>query len=194
MTFKNKSEYVHYLKTREISLEKKVYRTDAHLKEKLGKEFEIIKLLMPLAENVQYEEWKIYFERFLPLMGKDVILIRNSLGGIFRAKYLSEQKLEKEILSTYFVCPPFDNTIEGEDLVNGFKLKSDISLLEKNSKNVYILFSEDDDVVPVSHADKYGESLTTAKIIKFKNKNGHFKISKFPEIVRMILKDLRFKS
>ncbi len=194
MTFKNKSEYVQYLKTREISLEKRVYWTDAYLEEKLGKEFEIIRLRMPLAENAQYEEWKIHFERFVPLMEKDVILIGNSLSGIFLAKYLSEQKIEKQILSTYLVCPPFDNTLEGEDLVNGFKLKSDISLLEKNSKNLYLLFSEDDDVVPVSHADKYGEKLTTAKIIKFKSKNGHFKISKFPEIVRMILKDIRFKS
>ena len=42
-------------------------------------------------------------------------------------------------MSTYLICPPFDDTVPGEDLVGGFKLKSDLSLLEKNSKNLYLV-------------------------------------------------------
>ena len=48
------------------------------------------------------------------------------------------------------------------------------------------MFSEDDDVVPVSHAKKYANKLPKAKIIILKHKNGHFRISKFPEIVKII--------
>ena len=190
-TFKNKKDYLSHLKNKEVSIEKKIRWSDDYLDKEVGKKFEIIRPRMPLSENAKYSDWKLYFERFIPLLKNNVILIGNSLGGIFLAKYLSEHKFPKKILSTYLVCPPFDDTIPTEDLVGGFKLKSNLSLLEKNSKNLYLLFSKNDDVVPVSHAEKYRNKLKNAKIIIYKNKNGHFKISKFPEIVEMIKSDLK---
>ncbi len=191
MTFKNKTDYLHYLKTREISIEEKIYWSNEYLKSRLGKDFEIVKPRMPLPDNAKYNEWKIHFERYFPYLRNNIILIGTSLGGIFLARYLSENKFPRKILSTYLICPPFDNTLTGEDLVGGFKLKSDLSLIEKNSKNLNLFFSRDDDVVPVSHAKKYQRRLRNARIIIYKSKNGHFKISKFPEIVRMIKEDLK---
>ena len=107
------------------------------------------------------------------------------------AKYLSENKFPKKILSAYLICPPFDDGLVGEDLAGGFKLQINLSLLEKNVKNLYLMFSKDDDCVPASHAKKYRRKLKNAKIIVYKSKNGHFQISKFPEIVRMIQKDVK---
>lgn len=193
MTFKSKRDYLRYLKTRSISIDKKVRWSDYYLDKNLGSNFEIIRPRMPLQENAKYSEWKIFFERYIPFLRNNVILIGSSLGGIFLAKYLSENKFPKKILSTYLICPPFDNTVDGEDLVGGFKLKSDLSMIEKNSKNTYLLFSKDDDVVPVSHAEKYRRKLKNSKIIIYKSKNGHFKISEFPEIVKMIKADVRTK-
>ena len=193
MTFKNKKDYLHFLKTRKISIEPKIRWSNNYLTKKLGKNFEIIKPRMPLQDNAKYNDWKIYFERYFPYLRNNIILIGSSLGGIFLAKYLSENKFPKKILSTYLICPPFDNTLPGEDLVGGFKLKSDLSLIEKNSKNLNLLFSKDDDVVPVSHAEKYRKKLKNANIIIYKSKNGHFKILKFPEIIKMIKEDARRK-
>ncbi|KKP87497.1 MAG: hypothetical protein UR90_C0003G0014 [Parcubacteria group bacterium GW2011_GWC1_35_8] len=190
-TFKNQKDYLHFLKTRKISLERKVRWSAVYLRKNLGRNFEIIKPRMPLQDNAKYNDWKINFERYIPYFRNGVILIGNSLGGIFLAKYLSEHKFPKKILSTYLICPPFDDTVPGEDLVGGFKLKSDLSLLEKNSKNLYLMFSKDDNVVPLSHAEKYRNKLKNAKIIIYKNKGGHFLISKFPEIIRMIKKDVK---
>ncbi|MEK7635589.1 MAG: alpha/beta hydrolase [Patescibacteria group bacterium] len=191
MTFKNKKDYLHFLKTRKISIKKKIGWYDVYLDEKLGKNFEIIRPRMPKQDDAKYNDWKIYFERHISYLRNNVILIGGSLGGIFLAKYLSEHKFPKKILSTYLICPPFDNALPGEDLVGGFKLKSDLSLLEKNSKNLYLLFSKDDDVVPISHAKKYEKKLKNAKIIIYKSKNGHFNIPKFPEIINMIKKDIK---
>ena len=53
------------------------------------------------------------------------------------------------------------------------------------------MFSKDDDVVSVSHAEKYRKKLKNANIEIFKSKNGHFKISEFPEIVKMIKNDVK---
>lgn len=190
MTFRNRGGYLSYLKNRKITLEKKISWKGEYLNKELGKDFEIIRPDFPLADNAKYEDWKICFERYLPLLGKEVIFIGNSLGGIFLVKYLSENKLKTKSIATYLICPPFDDTCFHEDLVGGFKLKKDLSLLEENSTNLYLMFSEDDDDVPVAHAEKYRSKLVNAKIIIYKSKNGHFKIKKFPEIIKMIKKDV----
>lgn len=186
MTFKNKRDYVRFLKTREISIEKKITWSNDYLDKELGNDFEIIRPRMPLQDYATYGEWKIHFERHFPYLRDNIILIGSSLGGIFLAKYLSEHVFPQKIMATYLVCPPFDNTLSAEDLVGGFKLKSGLSRLQKNSPNLTLLFSQDDDVVPVAHAQKYAAKLPHAKIILYKSKNGHFKISKFPDIIKMI--------
>lgn len=191
MTFKDKKDYLRFLRIRKISIEKKIRWDADYLDKALGKNFEIIRPRMPLQDDAKYYDWKIYFERYIPHLRNNTILIGVSLGGIFLAKYMSEHKFPKKLLSVYMVCPPFDNTIVGEDLVGGFTLKSNLSLLEKNSKNLHLLFSKDDDVVPVSHAEKYRKKLRNAKIVIYKSKRGHFKIPKFPEIVQMIKNDVR---
>jgi predicted alpha/beta hydrolase family esterase len=191
MTFKNNKDYLHFLKNRSISLDSFSSWKDEYLDKMIGEDFQIIRPRMPMAENAKYTDWKIHFERYIPLLRDNVILIGNSLGSIFFAKYLSENKFPHKILATYLVCPPFDDTCFEEDLVGGFKLKSNLSLLELNSPNTTLMFSEDDDDVPVEHAEKYRNKLPNSKIIIYKSKNGHFRISKFPEIVKMIKNDLK---
>ena len=193
MTFKNKKDYLHFLKTREVSIEGKIRWTDEFFKKNLGKNFEIIKPRMPLQDNAKYEEWKIHFEKFFPQLENNIIFIGSSLGGVFLAKYFSENKFPKKILSIYLICPPYNNSLPGEDLVGGFKLKKDLSLLEKNSKNLYMMFSKDDDVVPIAHAEKFKKKLKSANFIIYQSKNGHFKISEFPEIIKMIKTDVKKK-
>jgi len=191
MTFKNNKDYLHYLKTRKISIEGKIRWSNDYLDKKLGRYCEIIRPLMPLHINAKYEEWKIHFERYFPYLRNNIILIGLSLGGTFLAKYLSENKLPKKILSLYLIGSAFDDTLPEEDLVGGFKLKSDLSMIEKNSRNLNLLFSKDDDVVPVSHAEKFRKILKNANIIIYESKNGHFKISEFPEIIEMIKNNLK---
>ena len=189
MTFKNEKDYLGYLKNRNISTQKRISWSGDYLEQSLGKKFEVISPRMPLQDNAKYRDWKIMFERYLAVLEGEFILIGVSLGGVFLAKYLSENKLKKKPLATYLVCPPFDNSLPGEDLVGGFTLKSDLSLLEKNSPKLHLLFSADDDSVPPAHAEKYAKKLKQAHIVIYKSKNGHFNIPKFPEIIRMIKKD-----
>ncbi|MFH0780071.1 MAG: alpha/beta hydrolase [Parcubacteria group bacterium] len=191
MTFKNRKNYLRYLKNRDITLEKKKRWYDEYLEKNLGRNFQIARPRMPLADNAKYEDWKIFFERHIPLLRNNVILIGLSLGGIFLAKYLSENKFPRKILSAYLICPPYDNSLPGEDLVGGFRLKSDLSLLEKNCKNLYLMFSKDDDIVPLAFAEKFKKKLKHAHFTIYESKNGHFKISEFPEIVKMIKADAK---
>lgn len=188
MTFKSRKDYLYFLKTREISIEKKRKWKNEYLDEKLGKNFEIIRPIMPSPDLAKYSDWKIHFERYFDFLRDDLILIGSSLGGIFLAKYLSENKFPKKIKAVFLVAPPYDNSLTGEDLVGGFRLNADLSLIEKNCENVFLMFSKDDDTVPVSHAEKYRKKLKNTEIIIYENKNGHFRISEFPEIVGIIKK------
>lgn len=185
VTHKNKKDYLKYLKTKKVDTGKKVSWATDYLEKELGKTFEFIRPRMPCQDNANYNEWKILFERYLPLLKDNIILIGNSLGGIFLAKYLSENKFPRKILATFLVCPPYDNTIPSEDLVNGFKLKSNLTLIQKNCKNLYLMFSNDDPIIPISHANKYSKKLDKANILVYNNR-GHFSVSKFPELIKII--------
>lgn len=191
MTFRNRKDYLHYLKTKKVSIEPRINWAGDYLEKKLGPKFKVIRPRMPQRDDAKYSDWKIFFERYLPLLKGKFILIGNSLGGIFLAKYLSEHKLAKKAHAVYMVCTPFDDTVPTEDLVGGFKLKSKIVQLENNATHVRMLFSKDDEVVPVSHAKKYATKLDKTEIYIFDGKNGHFNVPTFPEIVKMIKEDAK---
>jgi predicted alpha/beta hydrolase family esterase len=190
MTFKTKNDYFDFLLNRPISIEERVRRSNEYLQIELKLQCKIIKPYMPCKDNAKYIEWKMHFERYLQCIDDKTILIGQSLGGIFLAKYLSENKLFNKVLSVYLVCPPFDNTLPDEALVGWFKLSSDLSLLEENCNNLYLMFSKDDPIVPVNHSEKYRKKLHNANILIYENKNGHFKVEEFPEIVQCIQKDI----
>lgn len=191
MTFRKEKDYLRYLRTKEISTKKEIRWSGAYLEKSLGRRFEIISPRMPLSDYARYRDWAILFKRYLSILRDNYILIGSSLGGVFIAKYLSENKLPKRALSVYLVSPPFDNSLPGEDLAGGFNLRSDLSLIEKNCKNLYLFFSKDDDVVPVGHAEKYRKKLPRAKIVVYKSKGGHFNIPRFPEIIKLIKADTK---
>ncbi len=190
-TFKNSHSYLRYLHTKKISFEKKKKWSDDYLDKALGKKYEVVRPRMPLQENAKYRDWKIFFGRCIPLLEKRCILIGNSLGGIFLAKYLSENKLPSKVLSVYLVCPPFDDSSPSEELAGGFKLGKDLSLIRKNCEHLHLLFSRNDHVVPIAHAQKYRDQLPFADIVICRDKNGHFNVPTFPEIVQMIKKETR---
>jgi len=186
MTFKKRADYLDYLQKRTLSLEKIRKWSAEYLDKKLGAKFEIIRPSMPLREFANYEDWKIHFERHFAFLRHGAILIGSSLGGIFLAKYLSENKFPGTLKAVFFVAPPYDDSLGGERLAGGFKLKKDLTLLEKNCDNVILFFSGDDPVVPIRHAELYRRALPKAKIVIYTSKNGHFFVPSFPELVKMI--------
>ncbi len=185
-TFTREEDYIHFLKTRAITLTPKERWSGSFLDKELGNTFEIVRPRMPLKENARFFDWKIHFERYIPYLNDRVVLVGESLGGIFLVKYLSENLFPKEISSLLLVAPPFDDTLPNEELSGGFLLGSDLSLLSRQVNNIHFFFSEDDSVVPISHMQKYKNVLKDAKYFTLSDKNGHFNVSEFPEIIDVI--------
>jgi predicted alpha/beta hydrolase family esterase len=177
-TFKTYKQYIVFLKRYEFDLKSlNVKGWKETLDKKLGMNFVVIYPKMPNPMNAKYKEWKIIFEKLLPFLRNNVILLGHSLGAAFLAKYLSENKFPRKIKATFLIAAPY-----GE--IN-FVLPKTLKKLQKQGGKIFIYYSKDDKVVPFSDFKKYKKALPEAKTVIFKNR-GHFNQTSFPELVKNI--------
>ena len=142
---------------------------------------------MPCGFNTKYVEWKIWIEKFIPYLNDEVILIGHSLGGIFLAKYLSENKFPVRASQLHLVSAPSENNDdesgETEKYVLGdFSLCKSLEGIANQVDKVFLYHSKDDDIVPFNNLEKYKKELPDAKVEIFEDR-GHFVVEEFPEII-----------
>ncbi|MEW6616992.1 MAG: alpha/beta hydrolase [Patescibacteria group bacterium] len=185
-SFDTHEEYISFLKNFEIDsldyFRGKSWKTT--LQERLGDDFEVILPRMPNPFDARYAEWKIWFDKLVPFLNDGVMLVGHSLGGIFLAKYLSENKFPKTITATILVSAPFDGEGDEESLVD-FVLPSSIELFEKQGGKIIIYQSKDDTSVLPIQCEKYKKALPSAYVMMFEDR-GHFTQEEFPELVEKI--------
>ncbi len=185
--FKSYEDYIKYLSEREIDFErflKDEKDWKGNLKNDLSNKFDVIVPSMPCKQNAKYIEWKIWFDKFVPYLKDDIILIGHSLGGTFLVKYLSENIIPKKVKALFLIAPAFS---EGEDeSLDDFIPFSDFSKVKEQAKNIFIYGSEDDQVVPFSDFEKFKKELDSAVFRKFKNE-GHFNSGKISKLIEDIL-------
>lgn len=185
-TFDSYEEYIDSLKTREVDIESFKIKKDwkDNLQNSLGDYFEVIQPRMPNGNNAQYIEWKIWFERLAQFLNDEVIFVGHSLGGIFLAKYLSENDFSKKIKATFLVATPFDVTDMNETL-GKFKLPPSLEKFKNQGGRIYLVNSKDDEVVPFSNCMSYQKVLPNSRAMIFEGRQ-HFNQEDFPEIVAEI--------
>ena len=138
----------------------------------------------PNKQNAQYEEWKIYFEKLLPLLGDDVQLVGYSLGAMFLAKYLHESPLDSPVRRLVLVSPCYDD--ESVEDLGSFRVMS-ATRLEKSAREIHLFHSKDDPVVPFTELAKFQRDLPTATVHIFEDRN-HFFQPTFPELKELLKK------
>ncbi len=183
--FSDYGVFLEYLKNETIDpYEKPSKRWHKALPEDLGDTYEVFLPQMPNAENAHYAEWKIWFEKYIPVLRDGVILIGHSQGGYFLVKYLTENGFPVSIKALYLVAAPFEaDTFEGGEDGGDFAFDtSRVPELQNMAENIGIFHSKDDFVVPYAHALKYGEALPQAKLRLFEDRV-HFWQESFPELI-----------
>lgn len=185
-TFDTRKEYLDYLATRSVGEENFKQRRDwkDSLEKRIGTFCDVFFPKMPNGTSAHYEEWKIWFERMLPFLRGDIVLVGHSLGGIFLAKYLSENKIRKKVKGLVLVAAPFDDTDSSESL-GDFRFKGSLDGVARQVRQVHIIHSEDDPVVSFVQAFKYKNALPSAHMMCFSDR-GHFNMDEFPEMVRLL--------
>jgi len=183
--------YLEYLKSLEFhpAEDKALKESDAKrwsnsLEEKLGSDFEVIAPSMPNSNNAKYKEWKIWFEKIIPHLQDGVVFVAHSLGGIFLAKYLSENDFPKKIRATYLVAASYhDNDTDYSP--DAFVLPKNLKKFEKQGGEIFLYHSEDDHRVSFTSLGKYAKALPKAKTTVFKERK-HLTDEEFPEIIESI--------
>lgn len=156
--------------------EKKKWKDD--VVESLGEEWACAFPRFPNDMDAHYEQWKWWFEKHLPFMKENIVLVGHSLGGVFLAKYLSENTLPIQVAQLHLIAP---TTGEGD-----FVLPDSLENIEKQVKNIHIYHSEDDTVVPISHGEMYAGKLPNAEFLRFTDRGHFFAYPEFPELVERI--------
>lgn len=154
-----------------------------NLQNDLGDSFEVIYPDMPSMRNAKYEEWKIWFEKFMPYINDGIILVGGSLGAIFLAKYLSENTFPKKIKAVFLLAGPYsDNSL---NILYDFSLTKPLKSFQAQVKQIYLYHSKDDEVVPFTELEKYQKELPNSIVRVFEGK-GHFNAEHIPELVEDI--------
>lgn len=185
-TFDSYEKYLQFLKDYQVGSLDYFTRVSwkRNLPERLGGEFQVIAPRMPNINNCKYLEWKIWFEKLVPFLSDGVIFVGHSMGGIFLAKYLSEEHFPRVIKATFLVTAPFDVCTDGSGLAD-FILPEDLGRFEKQGGTIYVYHSTDDPAVPFSNAEQYLQRLPKAELVVFSDR-GHFTGPELPELVEAI--------
>jgi hypothetical protein len=188
-SFSDYGKFLEYLRTEPIDdplgLEERK-RWQPTLREALLDTHEVYMPLMPNKQNAKYEEWKIWFERYLEFLRDGVTLIGHSQGGYFLVKYLTENVMPVRVRALYILAAPCGpDDFGGEDGGNFAFSAENLPKLRAQVPNIHILHSTDDPVVPYDHALRYHSALPEAELVTFRDKN-HFILEEFPELIEMI--------
>lgn len=184
-TYDTYSDYLQYLKETNIDIErlKPGFDWKQSLQHDLGDAYEVLAPRMPNSTNAQYSEWKLWFNNILTVTNKNIILVGHSLGGVFLAKYLSEETVIKNIMKLILVAAPYTDT--PEESLASFKLKRKLTNVSAQAKAIVLIHSTDDPVVPYSDLAEYAQQLPTAQTVVFEDRQ-HFNQEQFKELAQII--------
>lgn len=179
---KTNENYLEFLRTRNFEKEDLVGRKKwiNNLQKDLGDNFEVLTPQMPCSCNAKYINWKIWFEKFFPFLEDNIILAGGSLGGLFLAKYLSENNFPVKIKATFLIAAP-----HSDDYLGDFALGESLEKFSTQCSKIFLYHSKDDPMVPFSEIEKYSKLLPNTEKVIFEDK-GHFNLKEFPEFVKKL--------
>lgn len=179
-------ELLDELKSREVSIDRLRQKGSwkANLQNDLGEHYDVIAPRMPQPDTPRYEAWKLWFEKVIPLLDAEVILVGHSLGGIFLIKYLCENIFPRKILALYTIAAPYNDGTHPFSH-SGFVVERGFDQVARQVTSVVLFHSTDDPVVPFDSALLYKEKIPHAVLREFSDKK-HFNDEHFPELVEVI--------
>lgn len=184
-TYSEYDDYFRDLTTKPVSIERLVpfQSWKDRLQGDIGSDYQVLLPSMPNKTNARYEEWAMWFSRITEVLVDDCILIGHSLGGIFLAKYLSENSLPIKVNATILIAAPYDDE-SSEDLTD-FKIKQLSPRFTEQAGHLTFFFGENDPVIPLSEMQSYKQAVPDATYHSV-DAPDHFVRHEFPLLVKTI--------
>jgi hypothetical protein len=130
----------------------------ASLRKALGTAYNVHYPKMPDETEADIgRQWPKQIDKEIASVKDKVILAGHSLGASMLLKYLSENKVKKNIAGIFLIAPPLWSG--DEDWVQPLKLQKDFS--DKLPKNIptFLYQCKDDEVVPFDHFTFYKKNV-----------------------------------
>ena len=183
-SFNTYEEYLSYLKNKIIQSPdyfkgRRDWKTT--LQDTLGEAYEVFFPMMPNKRNARYIEWKIWFEKLVPFLTDNVVLIGHSLGASFLVRYLAEKRFPKRIGAVFLVSAAYED-FEDQNRSKEFAAPKTLELFQNQVDKIFLYQSKDDPVIPFSELAKYQAALPNATARVFTDR-GHFNQDTFPELI-----------
>ncbi len=185
-SFNSSKDYLHALELSEIDYQRLIdhrQKWREWLADQLPDD-DVLLPSFPNRDNAQYNEWVTYFNKIIPYLTEDAILVGYSLGAMFLAKYCNEYTLPMVADKIILIAPSYDD--DSKEQLGSFKVSS-AKNVPKNAKTVHLFHSEDDPISPFTELVKFQTDMPLATIHRFTDR-GHFFQSTFPELLSIIKK------
>ena len=150
--------------------------------DQLSSEDDMLTPTFPNGSNAQYDEWVIYFEKILPFLQEDSILVGHSLGAMFLAKYLHTHTLPFRARRIVLIAAQYG--ARGDETDGSFVVDS-ASGIERSCDEIHLFHSEDDPVVPYSNLQKMANDIPEAILHSYTDQ-AHFNSSTFPDLLVLL--------
>ncbi len=185
--FENKEDLYALLRSRTFNPYAEPFATwRDHIKAELVETYDSIFMQMPNSFWADYEAWKIWFDKVIPYLHEDAVLIGHSLGGGFYLRYLTENKLPVRVRQLHWVASVLDEVVWPG--IGGFKIdEQNWPGFASDIDEVHLWHSEDDTSVPVHHSERFLALYPQAQLHRFTDR-GHFLTPEFPELLAEIKK------
>jgi len=184
-TFPSKEAFVEDLQTKDVYLERMKYVPNwkQGLQSELGDDFDVLLPRMPMADNAEYDLWKLWFEKVMEALNRPCILVGHSLGAMFLLKYLSEQKPKNFINALFLVAPEYVGPQSTPQ--TSFDLLESISPITDVVQHIVFFHSEDDPVVSFENQAIFKNLLPQAEYVALSGR-GHFNVPHIPELLERV--------
>jgi len=162
--------------------------------EKLGSDYEYLRVPLHDRDFADYAAWKIMFEKMIPFFNSEIILVTTSLWGSFILKYLGENdgifdpKSGKKIrIKKLFLIAAAVNDTPKEVMGNfAFDLEQVYTRVARWSSEIYIYHSTDDDIVMYEDALEIKNYFPEAIFRSFHDKWHFYTEAELPELIEDI--------
>ena len=183
----NFGSYYEFLKGREYNpYEAEFKNWNKILWKQLWDNYEYLRAPIHDSSYADYEAWKIMFEKMLPYLRDDVILVTTSLGSTFILKYIGENEFPVKIKKLFFVAAAISDTPDEKLWSFSFDIDLVYSRVARWSEQIYVYHSRDDTLVPFEQWLELHSYFPEAIFREFDTR-GHFYLeTELPEIVEDI--------
>lgn len=175
--FKSYKDFLYKLEYKPFKIKKRWKNT---LSLDLWEDYEVFFPEMPNKDFAVYECWKIMFEKVLPFLREDIILIWHSLWWTFLTKYLDENKFNFKIKKIFLVASAFKDS--EDEVLWSFNFDKTLKNFKIYEDDIKFYHSKDDLVVTIDDLEDYRKILEKSEFQIFEDRF-HFIDETFPEII-----------